>query len=468
KGAARDRDNFKGDFDYYHQTSGTEYIDIQKIRNELDMEDFDFFLPVINELTDFLSKEDIKLFGIHAVNVLSYAVFHTDDYLIMTCFGGQRKAPNTDCTISGNMTHFVDVNHPTSLNDIKARYHATDNVDGDITSRLSFETNYNPQNLKVGTYYLIVYVYDKAGHKTLTADLIRVKDFTAPTISLSKTEHTIEVHSNFTLEDAKKFFSATDNFTPQNQIQWKFEDNYKNQFNTLGTYTITATAKDSDGNTSSKTLTIHVKDTTKPTISLLTGGDTIYADHVLSDSEIKALLKVTDNYYTLSNTQINIIENTCTGAQGKEYRLKVSIMDGSNNVGEQIFKYYLLDTEYPIITVEKTLYIPMGYSYTNEQIIQMLQDAGILDAQTINVSLNSYEGISTTDEGIYEISYIETLEDGSIKEGKIKLNVFSPAEHPTEDLPASQNNSWYFFLLLLPVGVAVVGVLIKNKKHEKE
>lgn len=458
--------NLKGDFDYYYQEPGMTHLEFHMISDELELEDAENFFDAETQFFNKFKTEGVQQKGVHVVNVKSYAVFYSKSAISnVICYGGQRTTPNTNCCIAGNMTHIVDCDHPTPLSEIQARYHATDNVDGDITSKLVFETNYDPNHLNIGSYYILMYVTDNAKHTTYAADIIRVKDFTPPSINLTKKEHVIEVHTSFTFEDAKKFFTAQDNYTPQNSIHWEFKDEYKNQFDKVGTYTITATASDLEKNASVSTLTIRVVDTTKPNISLIAGGNTIYATHVLTDNEIRALLKVTDNYSTLSNSQIRIVENTCTGQQGKEYMLRVSVTDECNNVGEQTFKYYLMDTEAPIIMVEKTIYIPLGSNYSNEQILDMLKEIGVISPQAISAYLTSEE-VSTDKEGNYEISYTEAFADGSIREGKLKLAVVSPVKSTTKE-PVSNTFSWYYLLLLLPVVAAILFAIFKKHNHEK-
>ncbi|MDE6407342.1 MAG: hypothetical protein K2K48_05875 [Anaeroplasmataceae bacterium] len=467
-GTQIDESSIKGDYDYLYQPEKSYQVDYQMIDEYFNIPD-SIDLTVLGEaFCDSFGSMNIYYNGIRIVHVKSYAVFFTDGEVVnLTCFGIQEHAPNTNTSIAGNMTHFVDYDHPSSLSEIKSRYSATDNVDGNITSRIVFETNYDPEHAEIGAYYILLHVSDHAGHITYAADVIRVKDLTPPSIQLTKKEHTVEVNTVFTSADAKKFFTATDNQTSQKYLRWEYKDEYNSQYNKLGTYTITGTVRDNDYNSSSAILTIHVVDTTKPNISLLAGGDTIYADHVLADDEIRALLKVTDNYYSLSNSKIQILENTCTGVQGKEYKLKVSITDGSNNVGEQIFKYYLTDTESPIIMVEKTLYIPLGATYTNEQIIQMLKEAGLISSQSADVSLIIEETIDAKNEGSYQITYIETLQDGSKKEGTVLLNVFSPVA-ASSDASTQNPSSWYYLLLILPVMVAVILIVLKKKKYEKD
>ncbi|MDE6047545.1 MAG: hypothetical protein K2F56_02840 [Anaeroplasmataceae bacterium] len=458
---------FKGDYDYFF-LEGSYEVDYQRIEENLNVPDT-VDLSIIGEpYYTIFGSALLRSKGLTAIHVKSYAVFSTEREIIsITGYGMYDQVPNTNTSIAGNMTHFVDYDHPISLSEIKSRYRAIDNVDGDITNQIVFETNYDPSHLDVGTYYILLYVSDHAGHITYSADIIRVKDLTPPTIHLTQKEHTIEVNTVFTSADAKKFYSATDNQYTLNYLSWEYKDEYKSQYNKIGTYTITGTVKDYEYNSSSDVLTIHVVDTTKPSISLLAGGDTIYADHILSDDEIRGLLKVSDNYYSLSNSNIQILENTCTGAQGKEYRLKVSITDGSNNVGEKVIKYYLTDTESPIIMVEKTLYIPLGTTYTNEQIIQMLKEAGIINFQSNNVSLTTNH-IETDKEGCYEVSYVETLQDGTKKEGTVHLNVFSPVEGSSDTSSSQKPSSWYYLLLLLPVTFAVMIMVLEKKKYEKD
>ena len=245
------QNNLEGDFDYHYQEPGSTHLEFHMISDELEMEDSVDFLDIEVEFYNKFKPEGVQHHGVHVINVKSYAVFYSKTSIPdVICYGGQRTTPNTNCSIAGNMTHIVDCDHPTPLSEIQARYRATDNVDGDITKKLVFETNYDPNHLSIGSYYILMHVTDNAKHTTYAADIIIVKDFTPPSINLSKKEHVIEVHTSFTFEDAKKFFTAQDNYTPQDSIYWTFKDEYKNQFDKVGTYTITATASDLEKNSS--------------------------------------------------------------------------------------------------------------------------------------------------------------------------------------------------------------------------
>ncbi len=465
-------ENFKGDFSYYHVDPKNQITmdDIRKV-GPIDIEENILQRDLVDTFNIFF-KDYIREFGATILKVHSSAVFFTNgEEYTAEIMGVLTKQPNSDTSIAGNMSHFSSIDHPLSLASLKERYQATDNVDGNITNRLQFETNYNPDKPLLGSYYFIVKATDNAGHEACAIDIIHIKDFIPPVISFkdNKSEIDIEVNSSFSVEDAKKYFSATDNYTPKEQLRYSYTDNFSKHMNKLGNYSYTCYVQDSDHNQSRATLKINIVDTTKPTIILNGGGDTIYSDHVLEDNEILALFSVSDNYYTISNSQIQITSNTCTGKQGTEYRITLRVTDGSNNTQEQTFKYYLTDMESPIIMVEKTLYLPLGSYYTNKEILNMLKTAGIISNDAIDVSL-IYNDFHTDKEGSYEITYVETLADGKTNEGKIHIHVFSPVEPDYPNLNETEstyNSLWYLLLLLLPLSFIPIIFFIRHKKYGK-
>lgn len=453
-------DVIKGDYDYAYL-------------NQNDMvyrQDFEYTIgcdvdvdSLISHFNNAYNKTLMRNCGAYIFKVNSYAAFYTDECIDFISLVYQPiQSPNMNASIAGNMTHFVNVDLPLSLEDITSRYTATDNVDGIITSRLHFETNYDPNKAVLGKYYILVSVKDSANHEVVIVDLIWVKDFTGPVLTLSKKEISKEVKTPFTSAEAKKLFTARDNCTNSSKIRYEFEDNYNDQYNTVGSYTIKAKAYDAENNCSNEEiLTIHIEDTTDPVITLKEGGDTIIANHSLEISEIKALLNVTDNYFKLRPEDIQITHN-CNGDQGKEFEIIATIVDGEGNEGIARFKYYLTDTIAPMIMVQKALYIPLGVSYTNEQIIQMLEEAGISDIQTTSVA--TYELV---EEEMNQISSTETIRERSTQECTMMRNSFKPVEAIENDVNEN-HQSWYFFLLL-PILLLGTGgfFLYHRKKHEK-
>lgn len=468
-GEAFSEKNFVGDLSTHFVPSGTNEITTRDFKNTLGIElDETFFQERLIEpfMTTF-GKNEINENGVYFVRVYSYGAFTTagGSFSNVTAYGLCCTSPNETQDRAGNKTHIVNVDHPISIEEIKSRYQAVDNVDKDITSKITFDTNYYKNHFDIGTYYVYVTITDENNNTATAMDTIQVIDFVPPQLNLSKEVHEIEVHTPFTTKEAKAFFSATDNFSTGWNLGIYFTDLYQDQYNTVGTYTISAYARDHGLNRSeTKELEIRVVDTTKPVISLAAGGDTIISNRILTENEIKALLQVTDNYYSISNQEIEIKSNTCNGDQGVEFQIVAQVRDGSGNLAENTFKYYLTDTTAPIILVKKTIYIPLGTTYTNDQIIQMLKDAGIISQDATHVDLTST--ITSFDqEGIHQLSYVETLPDGTTQEGTANLAIFRPVE-ATKSNSNSSISPWYYVLFILPV-VLVIPFLILKKKHEK-
>ncbi len=458
--------NFKGDFAYF-LVEGDTGIDTAVFGEEIPF-DFQYHAQIqdiAQRMGDLVSENTLKR-GIAFLTVNSAAILNINHELEhMFCNYLEVEETKQDLQISGGMTHFVNVDKRTPLLEIQNRYSARDNVDGDITNAIQFETNYVDTSSPIGTYYIMATVCDQAGNKISSVDYIIVRDFTPPFIHLIKNEIEQEVNQEFLSEEAKAYFSFEDNYTASEELKIYFVDTYQDNYNTVGTYTISAYAKDKQGNISeTKTLTIHIKDKTPPTILLAAGGNEITANHILTDEEIKALLLVEDNYDAISEENIRIIENTCNGEQGKRYQITIEAEDEAGNIGTNTFSYYLLDTTSPIIMVNQTLYIELGISYTSEQIIAMLKEAGILSPDATTVELSSSLIEEKSEEGIYTLYFTETMENGEIKNGSVKLHLFTPIKEAKE--PQSPSFLWLWSFALLPILFGVI-FFFRHKHYEK-
>lgn len=464
------KDNFKGDFTYYH-IDNKDIVDIEDIKKTgpLDLPENIIQSDLIDEFNCFF--DEISIFGASVVKVNSSAVFFTDlkDSYTLTVFTILTAELNSNPSIAGNKHHFTSIDHPISLEDLKARYTAEDNVDKNISNRIIMDTNYDPEHRRLGSYYVSIKVSDSAMNETSIFDIIECKDFIPPTISFldQKQEITIEVNTDFKLEDAQKHFLVSDNYDQEKDIKKYYTDidNYLQNHQKLGTYRYKLLALDSDGSSNEAVLHINIVDRTKPTITLKGGGDTIYSDHVLQTEEILALFDVSDNYYNVSPADLKIISNTCEGIEGTEYLLTLSLTDGSNNTQEKIFKYYLNDTHSPIIRVEKTLFLPLGKQFTNSELLNMLKDAGIISQDAIDVSF-SYDISIIDNEGCYTINFIETTQQGDKIEGSVTLNVFAPIQPNTVTNTKNCSNYYWLLLLIIPI-IGGVPLIYKFKKHEK-
>lgn len=397
--------------------------------------------------------------NIMMVKVNSYAVFDpnsTETMRHLEVFHASSKPVNSNTTISGSKTHLISVESPLSLDEIKDRYSATDEVDGDITNRLEFQTDYNPEIPTPRSYYILVSVTDSAGNTTYAADIILVKDITKPTTTLTETEITIEVGTVYTIEDIKPKFIFNDNYSNEQNLKTYINDYYHDSYDKVGEYTVVGRCMDEAGNNSEyATYTIKVVDTQNPDIFLLDGSNRLEADHVLSDDEIKQYFKIVDNYYEIECSEIEIITNTCTGVQGKDYEIVVKVTDGSNNPCEKKFIYHLLDIEKPVINVSNTIYIEAGTKLTNEQFIELLKDIGAVPSDASNVTIDE----QIDDDGKTTVSYTTTFADGSTKKETIIIEYYNKK---TED----KNDSLLIITLaitsILMIGCGLIGFKKKN------
>lgn len=71
--------------------------------------------------------------------------------------------------------HYVDIDHPLTLQQIQEKYTAYDTKDGMITDRIQFITDYDENHLTLGTYPLTVIVQNSQQQSTTQTDYIVVR-----------------------------------------------------------------------------------------------------------------------------------------------------------------------------------------------------------------------------------------------------------------------------------------------------
>ena len=107
--------------------------------------------------------------------------------------------------------HYVDIDHPLTLQQIQEKYTAYDTKDGMITDRIQFITDYDENHLTLGTYPLTVIVQNSQQQSTTQTDYIVVRDFIPPVLSAK--EEIIYKNVGDTLSNSELFsyFECTDN-----------------------------------------------------------------------------------------------------------------------------------------------------------------------------------------------------------------------------------------------------------------
>lgn len=188
----------------------------------------------------------------------------------------------------------------------------------------------------------------------------------SPKLMVSQDVLTIEVGTPITTEILiRDYFRIESSLPAEINV---LVDTYQDNYNQIGSYILVCQAMNSQKQVSSKEqLIIQVRDTIKPVIKLIKGGDTIVADHDLSEEEIKGLLQVEDNYdKALCSNQIEILKNTCDGTFNKKFNIELKISDSSNNETLQTFSYYLIQNPYSDIKIKDATPIQLDFTITSD------------------------------------------------------------------------------------------------------
>lgn len=107
--------------------------------------------------------------------------------------------------------HIVNIDDPTPLEEIKNRYTSTDEIDGNITNKLQFETDYNENDCKLGRYKLKVWVTNSSSNTTSYNDIIQVIDITAPVVEVLESELSINLNTKPDIDFFFQYLKITDN-----------------------------------------------------------------------------------------------------------------------------------------------------------------------------------------------------------------------------------------------------------------
>ena len=248
---------------------------------------------------------------------------------------------------------------------------ATDNSGQAVTNKVSglpegvsFDSETNTISgipTKVGSYPITVTTTDASGNKTETKFTIEVVDKTAPTVS-SIENQTIEVNTSIDLIKIE----ATDNSgqVVTNKVNGLPEGvSFDSETNTIsgtptkvGSYPITVTTTDSEGNATTTNFTIKVVDTTKPTVTSIkdqtkevnTSIDSIKIE--ATDNSGQSVINKVSGLPT--GVAFDSETNTISGIPTKvgSYPITVTTTDASGNKTETKFTIEVVDKTAPTVT----------------------------------------------------------------------------------------------------------------------
>ena len=269
---------------------------------------------------------------------------------------------------------------------------ATDDVDGDV----SVTTTGTVDTSTVGTYTLTYSATDAAGNTGSATRTVNVVDTTPPTITLNgDATVSLVVGGSFTDPGA----TATDSVDGAVSVSTTGSVDT----GTVGSYTLTYTATDTRGNTSSITRTVHVTavaDTTPPVITL-NGAATVTI--IVGDS-------FTDPGATASDNVDGSVAVTTTGSVDTNtvgsYTLVYSAKDGAGNTASANRTVHVVatpDTTPPVITLngDASVTISVGATFT---------DPGATASDNIDglIAVTKTGTVDTNTVGTYTITYNAT------------------------------------------------------------
>lgn len=207
---------------------------------------------------------------------------------------------------------------------------------------------FTPTNADKDNYYTVTYMLQDRGGNTVSYSivLVQAKDKEAPVISgVDNSDATIELGETLNLYQ----IVASDNQSAENEITLNFEvadqngkmvNSWCNDFNrtftpeAVGTYTVSVSATDKDGNVSAKnSFTVKVQDTLKPIINLI--GDTTDEISYSEEDIATAFPQVSIPTFTVADQKPESSTVTKSGIFGATGSIKLSApTKGSDNKSE--------------------------------------------------------------------------------------------------------------------------------------
>ncbi|QNL92851.1 immunoglobulin-like domain-containing protein [Lactococcus lactis] len=284
---------------------------------------------------------------------------------------------------------------------------ATDAEDGDLTGSITVKSN-DVDTSKAGTYHVTYSVTDSDGNVTEKTITVVVATNSKPVINA--TDKTLKVNDTF---DALKDVTATDaedgDLTGSITVKSNDVDTSK-----AGTYHVTYSVTDSDGNVTEKTITVVVATNSKPVINAtdktLKVNDTFDAlkDVTATDAE--------DGDLTGS---ITVKSNDVDTSKAGTYHVTYSVTDSDGNVTEKTITVVVATNSKPVINAtDKTLKV--------NDTFDALKDVTATDAEdgdlTGSITVKSND-VDTSKAGTYHVTYSVTDSDGNVTEKTITVQV---------------------------------------------
>ena len=289
---------------------------------------------------------------------------------------------------------------------------ATDNYDTGLTVVVGGNT---VDTSTVGSYTVTYNVSDESGNSAAQkVRIVNVVDDTDPTITLNGSSTiTHEVGTTYVDPGA----TANDNY--DGDLSSEITTNINLNPNTLGTYTIEYTVKDSSNNIAQEQRTVQVVDTVDPLISLV-GDTTVSIEFQMTYTDAGAT--AIDNYDGNLNNSLTSSSTVNTGVLGT-YLFTYTVSDSSSNTTLVSRTVLVVDTTPPVITLN-------GPEEVNLQVGDSYIDGGAtaVDAYDGDVTsdISTVSSVDTSTVGVYYVTYTVSDNQGNNTQATRTVVVGSP------------------------------------------
>ncbi|RYZ99757.1 MAG: DUF5011 domain-containing protein [Sphingobacteriaceae bacterium] len=249
---------------------------------------------------------------------------------------------------------------------------AFDNHDGDITSDIIVTEPKLGYEMIPGTYYFRYNVKDAAENEAVEVlrTVIIGADKMAPELVVAGGDTTETIVYSATSFTPPTVTRANDLVDGDVSGLVKIVNPVK--MSVVDTYQVVYTVMDRAKNEAKKVITVIVKDTTKPVITLL--GDNPYKQNI-GDAYVDAGVTMTDNYYAAGtlNDALQTTSNVNINAAG-EYEVIYAVKDGSGNLATVTRKVIVGDMVPPVVSIigdtmiimeVKTRFQDLGFNATD-------------------------------------------------------------------------------------------------------
>lgn len=214
-----------------------------------------------------------------------------------------------------------------TLEELKEQISVEDDLEGTLSYEISGFENYESNKTTVGNYPIIISASDSSDNEATKQIILQVKDANAPVITGPETITLSNNGLRLTLEVFKAKFNvndAVDGVISDFSVSG-FDEYLENQ-DIVGTYTVTITAQDKSGNQVTKQIKLVVEDKIAPEI--------IFDDYFILVTEGQELSK--EQIYEMASRVLGIDEASILSIDGMydldevgNYNLTVNTADGS-------------------------------------------------------------------------------------------------------------------------------------------